>query len=267
MADGVPKMAAYVIGGYAAAVSSRTVRRWCQDYKKDPENFFCAFNWGGAHVPSWLDDDEVKKVSREWWSARHPRKGTPNAKISDFNAFLCGKEGEGWASSTKGFLSKHWGTQEAIKLSNETLRKFTISLGFSYESLKRGTFNDKHEDPLNQQDRLTRFMPEYFKYFKASHSTLRINHIAGEAAEACVDILESGEIGLRSTLVEITGKDGTKRKLDMGGSLSEEHDGLIYVLFTHDESCFKAGEPPRRLRLFFSLARACDAQLTSAYGR
>ena len=50
------------------------------------------------------------------------------------------------------------------------------------------------------------------------------------------------DVSVRKNVVPVKGKDGVVRDIDMGGLLRAEHGGKIYLLFTHDECCFKSGD-------------------------
>ena len=52
------------------------------------------------------------------------------------------------------------------------------------------------------------------------------------------------DVAVRKTFYDIVGKDGVSRRIDMGGRVVSMDGGLIYVLFSHDESCFHSGELP-----------------------
>jgi len=144
-------------------------------------------------------------------------------------AFLVGTERNGW----QGILSKVL-PEAKSKISVESARKFTISLGFEYQELRKGSFNDKHEDTTNQEDRQQRFLPEYDKMWKEGpHQVLLPN---GSLADA--DVLE--DVALRSTKYQVTGSDGKARVVDFGGVVPPQ--GTVRLLASHDECCFKAGE-------------------------
>ena len=73
--------------------------------------------------------------------------------------FLCGTKAGGY----KGGLLTKPGQHRILPdskncVSLSSARQFTLSLGFSYQELKKGTFNDKHEDVLFQVDRRERFI-------------------------------------------------------------------------------------------------------------
>ena len=81
--------------------------------------------------------------------------GDKNPRLSDFVAFLVGTERNQW----QGILTKVL-PDAKTKMSVESARKFTIALGFEYQELRKGSFNDKHEDTGNQEDRQVRFLPQ-----------------------------------------------------------------------------------------------------------
>ena len=137
-------------------------------------------------------------------------------------AFLVGTERNGW----QGILSKVL-PEAKSKISVESAHKFTISLGFEYQELRKGSFNDKHEDTTNQEDRQQRFLPEYDKMWKEGpHQVLLPN---GSLADA--DVL--ADVALRSTKYQVTGSDGKARVVDFGGVVPPQ--GTVRLLASHNE--------------------------------
>ena len=155
--------------------------------------------------------------------------GDKNPRLSDFLAFLVGTERNGWVGILTPLLpeAKH-------KISLESARRFTISLGFEYQELRKGSFNDKHEDPSNQQDRVDRFLPQYDDIWKAGPCQLK----APDGSVVDADIAQ--DIQLRMTKYQVTGGDGETRIIDFGGIVPPQ--GTVKLLASHDECCFKAGE-------------------------
>lgn len=119
-------------------------------------------------------------------------------------------------------------------VSIESARKFTISLGFEYQELRKGSFNDKHEDPLHQADRLERFLPQYDAAWKSGPSQVTMPN--GDRVDC--DVLS--DVSLRIRRCRITGGDGKERTFDFGGEVPPH--GMVKMLASHDECCFKAGE-------------------------
>ena len=120
-------------------------------------------------------------------------------------------------------------------VSVESARNFTLSLGFAYQELQKGTFSDKHEDKEFQDDRRLRFLPTYKELYNTAPNTIK--HQDGEVIEA--DIVD--DVLLRVHVVDVTGDDGVTREVDIGGILPSG-DGLVHLIASHDESCFKSGE-------------------------
>ena len=77
-------------------------------------------------------------------------------------AYLVGTEKNGWVGILSNLLP-----DAKTKVSVESARRFTTSLGFEYQELRKGSFNDKHEDKANQEDRVLRFLPAYDEAWKA----------------------------------------------------------------------------------------------------
>ena len=157
--------------------------------------------------------------------------GQKNPRIEDFRQYLCGRD-----DLHDGLLGDLLAPANKESLSLETCRKYTIWLGFSYQDLQKGTFSDKHEDPINVSDRNDRFLPEYLRHWKSGPCTFR----HGEQL-LDVDILSNESMDLREHFYDIKGGDGKTRRVDLGGLLPEG-DGRVHIVATHDESCFKSGE-------------------------
>ena len=121
-------------------------------------------------------------------------------------AFLVGTERNGW----QGILSKVL-PEAKSKISIESARKFTISLGFEYQELRKGPFNDKHEDTTNQEDYQQRFLPHYDEAWR--QGPWQVQLVDGSLADT--DVLE--DISLRCTKYQVTGSDGKARVVDFGG--------------------------------------------------
>lgn len=126
------------------------------------------------------------------------------------------------------------------RLSEETCRRYTHWLGFSYQCLKKGTYNDKHEAKVNVDDRVSRFLPEYDALFRAGPCTVTVNR-ERISVRISVDEVPNSRMELRVHKRDIKGADGVVRSIDMGGEVPEG-DGQCPLVATHDESCFKAGE-------------------------
>ena len=122
----------------------------------------------------------------------------------------------------------------------DSARHFTKSLGFSYKELTKGSFSDHHEHHDNQQDRVTRFLPKYFEFFDKSPSMLK-----APVTDELMPIDDVDDVHLRITLTKVTGDDGMERMVDLGGVLPPGNEP-VYLLVSHDESCFKSGEHETR---------------------
>ena len=155
--------------------------------------------------------------------------GDKNPRLLDFVNFLVGTERNGWVGIVSKLLP-----DAKTKISIESARKFTISLGFEYQELRKGSFNDKHEDPKNQADRVERFLPEYAEIWKSGPWQVK----APDGSLVDGDIV--ADVDLHVTKYQVTGGDGKTRNIDFGGVVPDQ--GTVKLCASHDECCFKAGE-------------------------
>ena len=155
--------------------------------------------------------------------------GDKNPRLLDFVNFLVGTERNGWVGIVSKLLP-----DAKTKISIESARKFTISLGFEYQELRKGSFNDKHEDPKNQADRVERFLPEYAEIWKSGPWQVK----APDGSLVDGDIV--ADVDLHVTKYQVTGGDGKTRVIDFGGVVPDQ--GTVKLCASHDECCFKAGE-------------------------
>jgi hypothetical protein len=218
---------AHELAAFAARVSVRTSNRWIADWKAN-EGAWSESTWG--RHSKWLSiftDDEVRLKSLKWWMKQKPKKGERNARVADFQLFLNGDK------NALGLLDRIFG-EDCRKTCYASCLRFTHALGFNKVSLKKGSFNDAHENESNVADRNARFLPQYFKYYQLSPHTTRVN---GEIVEN--DSLE--DLSLRSNFYPITGPTGTLN-IDMGGLVDLESPDTVWLIGSHDESCAAAGE-------------------------
>jgi len=229
--EGADKAAAYKAAAKMARVSQRTVRTWCPQYIEN-DGVFPTSTWGcNSKIPSVFLDTEIQLKSSKWWRAHSPKKGKMSPRMADFRSFLVGS---GEPDEPRGLLWDVLESRGRKDISESQCYEFTHMLGFEHEDLRKGTFNDKHESEENQADRKDRFLPEYFKYYASSPHEVMID---GERVDA--DTIQDQSVRQGHT-IEVTGRDGKVRKIDMGGLINA--DGIVYLLASHDESCFKAGQ-------------------------
>ena len=162
-------------------------------------------------------------------------RGEPNARIIDFRRFLVGTDDE------PGLLYQLDLPFAKKDFSEETLRLYALRLGFSHEETGYGCFSDEHESELNKADRDTRFLPQYKHYFDRGICEFEFKGHTLPVDTRLVD--EHGEdlIAGRETFYDITDARGLKMRVDMGG-IVPQRDEPIYLLASHDESCFAAGD-------------------------
>ena len=182
---GYPKMRAYEAGAIAGRVDERSVRRWVKDWLTN-DGFLSPCNWGrNQKVPCFMEDEDIQLQSKMWWTnhgVMHSELaclllllpllslgltffsvGDPNARLIDFQHFLCGNPDR---PGSQGILDDILDAAGKSQVCLETCRKYANSLGFFFQQLKRGTFSDKHEHSDNVDDRNTRFLPEYGGYWR-----------------------------------------------------------------------------------------------------
>ena len=228
--EGNGKMAAYAAAAQYARVSVSNVRGWCPPYIEN-DGMFPTSTWGyNSKVPSAFLDGEIQLKASKWWRNHSPRKGDMSPRMIDFRTYLVGADGV----EKTGLLYDVLGDYERKDICESQCYDFTHMHGFSHEDLRKGTFNDKHESIENQADRKDRFLPQYFAYHAASPHLVIVD---GDTVDA--DGINDCSIR-EGHSVAITGLDGKVRNVDLGGLLPV--DGTVYLLASHDESCFKAGE-------------------------
>lgn len=233
--DGLSVLAGYREAGKCARVSERTAGDWMRDYITN-EGFFTVSNWGrNQKTISCFDDPDVKLKSVAWWNAHKPKKGEPNARIIDFKRWLVGDPDAETLDGKYGPLSKILEERMKADVSEEQCRKFAHHLGFGFESLKKGTFNDEHNSDANVDDRNNRFIPEYFKYYHSSPHQVEVRGLL-------VDADELEDLSARVVKYTIADRGGVAREIDFGGVLPSRAGTVVHLLASHDESCAKAGE-------------------------
>ena len=227
----------------ASRASWQSVHGWVSEWRKG-DGVLAGGNWGkNCKIPHYFQDAEVKLKAAKWWRSHQPKQGKffslftvvtacftgdKNPRLADFVAFLVGTERNGWVGILTSLLPDAKNT-----VSVESGRRFTISLGFEYQELRKGSFNHKHEDPSNQQDRVHRFLPEYDAIWKAGPSQVLVD---GQLVDG--DIV--ADVAHRVCRYQVTGGDGKTRIVDFGGVVPET--GTAKLSASHDECCFKAGE-------------------------
>lgn len=227
ISTGCSKMEAYERAAFAARVSSRTAQSWLAQWHAN-EGAWSESLWG-AHS-KWVSvftDERIKQKSLKWWLGHAPKKGEPNTRIADFQVYLNG------TSSATGLLERELGNLSKPCLASCT--KFAHALGFSKQSLKKGSFNDAHESDYNVNDRNTRFLPEYFRYYSLSPHTTHVG-------DAVVEVDSLDDLTLRSNVYPITTPSSEILHIDMGGLVDVDSNETVWLMGSHDESCAAAGE-------------------------
>ena len=241
---GESKTEALRIAAIASRASWIAVHNWVTSWRKG-EGVPGACGWGqNSKVPSYFQDAEVKLKAAKWWRSRQPKQGVlvgssslshclfvgdKAPRLSDFVAYLVGTEKNGWVGILSNLLP-----DAKTKVSVESARRFTISLGFEYQELRKGSFHDKHEDQANQEDRVLRFLPEYDEAWKAGPWQLA----SPDGTVSDADLFD--DVSHRVSQYKLVGGDGKDRIIDFGGVVPLE--GPVKLLAGHDECCFKAGE-------------------------
>ena len=244
-ASGTSKTDAYKIAALASRVTWQTVHEWVKAWRNN-DGVLQPCNWGcHSKVPHYFNDAEVKLKAAKWWRSHQPKQGEApvsvigaltaalagdkNPRLGDFVAYLVGTERNGWVGLLSPLLP-----DAKNKVSVESARRFTISLGFEYQELRKGSFNDKHEDEVNHADRVQRFVPEYQEFWKQGPYQIK----TGDGQLVDSDLVEDSS--LRVCQYQVKGSDGVTRIIDFGGVVPET--GIVKLLASHDECCFKAGE-------------------------
>jgi hypothetical protein len=209
------RMAGYKAAAKAACVSQRTCESWCPDFIENGGEFSASMWGSNVKMESAFSDPEVKLAGAKWWRDHAPKKGDPQPRMCDFREFMLGTDNQ------PGPIREVMELAGKEDYSEEMFRQFTHELGFSYQDMRKGTFNDAHESLDNQHDRRNRFFPEYFHYYENSPHMYKGHD---------VDDLE--DIKIRdSFFIHVSGRDGKVRKINLGGELPP---GTITCLIRND---------------------------------
>ena len=148
-------------------------------------------------------------------------------RTPEFRQFLLGDDEV--EPRTYGLLHDVW-DDRTITLSERLLTSFTHYLGIEYGKRVKGSFNDKHEDQTNQEDRTNRFIPEYDSMWAQSPSSILVGGLPD-----LIPVDQMDDVKLRVHCVDVNGTN-----IDLGGIPPAEGD--IMLPASHNECVCKAGE-------------------------